>query len=90
MPLLHTHYDVMLQGLMCSHGHVQHGYCVVVVTLSWPWMSVGRLRDTVSVRCALCFHGDGVPPDVCGALDDWCTVSLCYTEKAEPARHHPE
>ena len=25
-----------------------------VGSLSWPWMSVGRLRDTVPVRCGLC------------------------------------
>ena len=34
---------------------------------------VGRLRNTVPVRCGLCVHGDGVPADVYGASDDWCT-----------------
>ena len=59
----------------CPHGRVQYGFCVVVGTLSWPWMSVGRLRDTEPVRCdlSLCVHGDGMLADVCGASDDWCT-----------------
>ena len=72
-PVLHTGYDVMAEGLTCSHGRVQYGCCVVLGTLSWPWMRVGRLRDTVPVGCGLCVHGDGVPADVCGASDDWCT-----------------
>ena len=42
-------------------------------TLSWPWMSVGRLRDTTLVRCGLCVNGGGVLADV------------CYTEKAPNA-----
>ena len=70
-PMLCTGYDVMVEGLPCPHGRVQYGCCVVVGTLSWPWMSVGRLRDTV--RCDLCVHGDGVLADVCCASDDWCT-----------------
>ena len=65
-------YDVMVEGLTCPHGRVQYGCCVVVGTLSWPWMSVGRLRYTVPVRCDSCVHGDGVLADVCGASDDWC------------------
>ena len=40
-------------------------------------MSVGRLRDTVLVRCDLCDHGDGVLADVSGASDDWCTGLQC-------------
>ena len=63
----------MVKGLTCRHGRVQYGCCVVVGILSWPWMSVGSLRDTVPVRCDLCVHGDGVLADVCGASDDWCT-----------------
>ena len=59
--------------MTCPHGRVQHGCCVVVGTLSWPWMRVGRLRDTVPVRCDLCVHGDGVLADV------------FYTEKAPNA-----
>ena len=65
--------DVMVEGLTCPHGRVQYGCCVIVGTLSWPWMRVGHLRDTVSVRCVLCVHGYGVLPDVCGASDDWRT-----------------
>ena len=38
---------------------------------SWPWMSVGRLRDTALVRCDVCVNGGGVLADVCGASDDW-------------------
>ena len=72
-PVLRTGYDVMVQGLTCSHGLVQYSCCVFVSALSWPWMSVGHLRDTVLVRCGLCVHGDGVPADVCRASDDWCT-----------------
>ena len=69
-PVLHTAagYDVMVPGLICSHGRVQYGCCVAVATFSWPWMSVDRLRDTVSVRCLLCVHGDGVQADACGVL----------------------
>ena len=76
-PVLRTCYDVMVEGLTCPHGRVQYGCCVVVGTLIWPWMSVGRLRDTVPVRCDLCVHGDGVLADVCGASDDWCTGLWC-------------
>ena len=72
-PVLRTGYDVMVEGLTCPHGRVQYGCCVIVGTLSWPWMSVGRLRDTVPARCGLCVHGDGVPADVCGSWDDWFT-----------------
>ena len=83
-PVLHTGYGVMAEGLTCSHGHVQYvnlnvsnGCCVVVGTLSWPWMSVGRFRDTVPVRCGLCVHRDGVPADVYGASDGWCIGLSC-------------
>ena len=55
--VLRTGYVVMVEGLMCLHGCVQYGCCVVVATLSWPWMSVGRLRDTALVRCDLCVQG---------------------------------
>ena len=72
-PVLHTGYDVMAKGLTCSHERVQYYCCVVVGTLSWPWLSVGRLRDTVPVRCGFCVHGDEVPADVYGASDGWCT-----------------
>ena len=61
-------------GYNCS---VQHGCCVVVGTFPWPWMSVGRLRDTVLVRCDLCVHGGGVLAGVCGASDTWCTGLQC-------------
>ena len=37
---------------------------VILVTLSSPRMSVGRLRDPVHVRCALCVRRKGVPADV--------------------------
>ena len=77
-PVLRTGYVVMVEGLTCLHGCVQYGCCVVVVNLSWPWMSVGRLRDTALVRCGLCVNGGGVLADV------------CYTEKASPTRHRPE
>ena len=50
-PVLRTGYVVMVEGLTCLHGCVQYGCCVVVGTLSWPWMSVGRMRDTALVRC---------------------------------------
>ena len=76
-PVLCTGYDAMVEGLTCPHGCVQYGCCVVVRTFSWPWMSVGRLRDTVPVRCDLCVHGDGVLANVCGALDNWCTGLQC-------------
>ena len=72
-PVLRTGYVVMVEGLTCLHGCVQYGCCVVVVNLSWPWMSVGRLRDTALVRCGLCVNGGGVLADVCGASDVWCT-----------------
>ena len=71
--MLGTGYDVMVEGLTGQNGRVQYGCCVVVGTLSWRWMSVVRLRDTVPLRCVLCVHGDGVLADVCGASDDWCT-----------------
>ena len=35
-PVLRTGYVVMVEGLTCLHGYVQHGCCVVVGTLSWP------------------------------------------------------
>ena len=47
------------------------GCCIVVVTLSRPWMSVGRLRDTVPVCCESCVHGDGVLAAGCGVC--WMT-----------------
>ena len=56
---------------------MQYGCCAVVGTLSWPWMSVGRLRDTALVRCDMCVNGDGVLANVCGALDVWCTGLYC-------------
>ena len=54
--------------------HIYNCCCVVVGTLSWPWMSVGRLRHTALVRCDLCVNGGGVLADVCGASDVWCTA----------------
>ena len=78
--VLHTGYDGMAEGFMCSHGRVQYGCCVVVGSSSWPWMSVGRLRDTEPVRCGLCVgdeDGDGVPADVYGASDVWRTGAWC-------------
>ena len=51
----------MIQGLICSPGRVQCSCCAVLETLPWPRMSVGRLRDTVLVRCALCVRREGVP-----------------------------
>ena len=72
-PVLRTGYAVMVEGFTCLHGCVQYGCCVVVGALSWPWMSVGRLRDTAQVRCDLCVNGGGVLADVCGASDVWCT-----------------
>ena len=57
-PVLRTGYVVMVEGLTCPHGWLQYGCCVVVCTLSWPWMSVGRLRDTALVRCDIvCYWG---------------------------------
>lgn len=50
-PVARTGYGVMFEGLTCPHGRVQYGCCGVVGTLSWPRMSVDRLRDTVLVRC---------------------------------------
>ena len=66
----------MVEGLTCLHGCVQYGCCVDLGTLSWPWISVGRLRDTALVRCDLsvCIGG-GVLADVCGASDVWCTAA---------------
>ena len=72
-PVLRTGGVVMIESLTCLHGCVLYGCCVVVGTLSWPWMSVGRLRDTALVRCDLCVNGGGVLADVCGASDVWCT-----------------
>ena len=42
--------------------------------LEWAWVPCG---DTVPVRCGLCVHGDGVPANVYGASDDWCTGLQC-------------
>ena len=80
MPVLFTGRGGMVEGLICSHGGVQSSCFAgkVLGTLSWPQMSLGRLRGTVLVRCALCVRREGVPADV------------CYTEKATPARHRPE
>ena len=71
--VLRTGYVEMVEGLTFLHGFVQCGCYVVVGTLSWPWMSVGRLRDTAPVRCHLCVNGGGVLADACGASDVWCT-----------------
>ena len=76
-PVLRTGYVVMVEGSTCLHGCVHHGCCVVVGTLSWPWMSVGRLRDTALVRCDLCVNGVGVLAAVCDASDVWCTGLSC-------------
>ena len=63
-PVLHAGCGGMVQGLMSSHGRVQSNCCAVVVTLSLPLTSVGRLRVTVLVRCAVCVHRELVPVDV--------------------------
>ena len=74
---MYTGYVVMVEGLTCLHVCVQYGCCVVVGTFSWPWMSVGRLRDTALVCCDSCVNGGGVLADVCGASDVWCTGLKC-------------
>ena len=76
-PVLRTGYVVMVEALTCLHGCVHYGSCIVVCTLSWPWMSVGRLRDTALVHCYLCVTGGGVLAAVCGASDVWCTGLSC-------------
>ena len=60
----------VLSGVLRTDSSHMHN---VVGTLSWPWMSVGRLRDTALVRCDLCVYGGGVLAAVCGASDVWCT-----------------
>ena len=77
IPVLRTGYAVMVEGSTCLHGRVHYVCCIVVGTLSWPWMSVGRLQDTALVRCDLCFNGGGVLAAVCGASDGWCTGLSC-------------